>query len=620
MSGPLWQGPGQHSHTLPSLPRPRGGSAAADPMAELSCRMEDVIAEAVHPDEIAAILESDGMTDDHIRSTYGRQDSFTLAEELYARVPRRHAEPPGPPADPWRAGLLECLLRGLVFALPGLAYVLGAPLLRGATLAPLLAGALTGWVWNQALSHRAYSWLALGDRPAAALCLLRGAPTGAFLGGAAAALAAEASTAPGRWPAAAFATAQALYLAAATALLVLDRERALLGALLPVAAGATAVLLHGLPTTVRTSLLLVSLLAATALATRALHASQPSRRLPGRPRTGCAPPAPRAGAAGSGRPRLCGVTGAVGPLPRARRRGEPGPGRARPGDARRAVRWRRAVGVDAVGAAGVRAVSESRRSRRGDKGLVSSGAADSGGAAVGVMWHGGPARVLLSAVRRAVRWPRARGLGEGPRDRRGGGPSAGPRLAASVPYGVFGLGAGLIVLHTALGDVLAGRDGAVVAAPSAVALTLSTGPAEWLLLRFRSGSLAGLRASTTARDFRRIAAAVLAECLALYLAVLFALALVGTLLWPAAPALGGVRLATLLLIGTVLWTGLLLQSFGAVTPAAAVCGGAALVQSAALITGTGGPRTVGLCVAAVAAALLAGLVCVLLGRATAHRV
>jgi hypothetical protein len=88
-------------------------------MTELAGRMEEIIAGAVHPDEIAAILESDGMTDDHIRLTYGRPDSFALAEELYEQVPRRHPEPPGPPADPWQVRLSACLLRGLVFALPG---------------------------------------------------------------------------------------------------------------------------------------------------------------------------------------------------------------------------------------------------------------------------------------------------------------------------------------------------------------------------------------------------------------------------------------------------------------------------------------------------------------------
>ncbi|MFD0428869.1 hypothetical protein ACFQ60_16625 [Streptomyces zhihengii] len=133
MSGPLWQEPGDHVDTLPALPRQRDAASrsgpAADPLDALAVRLHDVVAAAVHPDEIAAILESDGMTDDHIRLAYGRPDSFALAAALYRKVPRGHPEPPPPPAEPWHTGLLGSLLRGLLFALPGLGWLLAAPLL-----------------------------------------------------------------------------------------------------------------------------------------------------------------------------------------------------------------------------------------------------------------------------------------------------------------------------------------------------------------------------------------------------------------------------------------------------------------------------------------------------------
>ncbi|QGV80996.1 hypothetical protein [Streptomyces ficellus] len=488
MSGSLWlKEESAGLDTLPALPRPRPSWAAADPIDELTTRLEEVIAAAVHPDEIAAILESDGMTDDHIRLTYGREDSFALAEDLYARVERRFTEPEGPPSDLWHTGLGGCLLRGLVFALPGLAYVLGAPLLTGSPSAPglpagtvpLLAGAVTGWVWNQALSHRAHSWLGLGDRRAAARTLLRGAPAGALLG---ALVAFAAAAGPGEWGGAVFAAGQAVYLGAATVLLVLGRERALLAALAPLVAGTPVAFWLGLPDPARAALLGTSLALAVALAGRELL-----------------PPAP-----------------------------------APPGDA--------------------------------------------------------PGR-------------------------------AGPRLAASVPYGLFGLGTGGLVLYAAIGDVIAlgAGAGASVAGPTAVALTLSMGPAEWLLYRFRRESLAGLRATTSARAFRRATAGTLALCLTVYLAVLLALAVTGTLLWPGAPDIGGIRLASLLLIGTVLWAALLLQSFGAALSAAVVCGAATAAQTVALVSGAGDPRLVGAGVAGAAALVLALLGGVLLGRATAHR-
>ncbi|MFD3543094.1 hypothetical protein ACFWUQ_26865 [Streptomyces sp. NPDC058662] len=517
MSGSLWlKVPG--GDTLPAVPRPRRtAEPAADPMDELAERLDVFIAGAVHPDEIAAILESDGMTDEHIRLTYGRHDSFGLAEELYARVPRSFPEPEHVP-DPWKVSLTACLLRGLIFALPGLAYILGAPLLDGppdrlglpAGTLPLIAGALIGWVWDQTLSHRAYSWLGLGDRPAAGRTLLVGAPAGSLLGIAAA------LAVPGGPPFSyAFAAGQALYVGAATVLLVLGRERLLLAALGPMAAGAAAALVTDPPVPLRVGLLAVSLLAACALAVREL-------------------------------PLARGVRGA----------------------ARRLRGW--------------------------------------------AARHPGRRHRPAAAGSAPVRWRMLRGAEEPYAPR-------GPRLGDSVPYGVFGLGTGLLVLYAALGEVLSGGPAEAVAAPSAVALTLSMGPAEWLLHRFRSGSLAGLRAARSPRAFRRRMLTTLARCLASYLAVVLALGVTGTLLWPDAPGLTAVRVATLLLLGAVMWTGLLLQSFGAVRPAAAVCSSAAVVQSLALLTGFGHPRAVQLAVAGAAAAALAVLVCLLLGRATAHR-
>ncbi|MEU6300783.1 hypothetical protein [Streptomyces erythrochromogenes] len=514
MSGSLWlkpPGQGPDSATLPAIPRQRPGDVgpAADPMDELAERLDVFISSAVHPDEIAAVLESDGMTDEYIRLTYGRHDSFALAEELYARVPRSFPET-GPAPDPWKVSLTACLLRGVIFALPGLAYLLGAPLLEGppdrlglpAGTLTLLAGALIGWVWDQSLSHRAYSWLGLGDRAAAGRTLLVGAPVGAVLGTAAA------LAVPGGPPFSyAFAAGQALYVGAATCLLVLGRERVLLAALAPMAAGAAAVLFVDLPVPARVTLLAVSLLAACTLAVREL------------------------------------------PL-----------------------------------ADGLRAAAHRIRGRAARR----------------------PARVG------PVRWQMLRGAEEEYAPR-------GPRLGDSVPFGVFGLGTGLLVLYAALGEVLAGGPAEAVAAPSAVALTLSMGPAEWLLHRFRSGTLSGLQGARSPRQFRRRMLATLTRCLGTYLSVLLALGVTGTLLWPGAPGLTGVRVATLLLLGAVMWSGLLLQSFGAVRPAAVVCASAAVAQSLALLTGLGQPRVVQLAVAGTAAAALAVLVCLLLGRATAHR-
>ncbi|MFE6618322.1 hypothetical protein [Streptomyces sp. NPDC057740] len=467
--------PGTRTDPLPAVPgrRTTPSWARPDPLDELAERLDDFIAAAVHPDEIAALLESDGLSDDQIRERYGLKDSFALAEELYERVERRHPEPAGPAHDPWRTGLLACLLRGVVFALPGLGYVLGAPFLTGprddfdlpAGTVPLLVGALVGWTWNQGLAHRAYSWLGLGDRRSARRALLLGAPSGALLG----TLLPLAVAGTAHPSALAFTAGQSIYLAAATVLLVLGRERALLAALLPMAAGAAVTPVHPLPDTARLTLLLGSL-----------------------------------------------------------------------------------------------------------------------------------AVVALLGLRE-VALPKGRGeLRDQPRRTRSRQTTTGPPLPGSLPYAVFGLATGTLVLHAALEDALA-----------AVALTLSMGPAEWLLYRFRSASLTGLRSSGTPRAFRHTTARTLTECLAAYLTALLALTL--------PTGITGMHLAGLLLLGVVLWTGLLLQSFGAVLGTTTICCVAALAQTVALVTHTGSPHWIALTVHASAGVAQTVLVCALLGRVTAHR-
>ncbi|WP_371550056.1 hypothetical protein [Streptomyces sp. NBC_00554] len=652
MSGSLrMPPPGAHGETLPHVPLQRRTPSWAqpDPVDELATRIRDFIAAAVHPDEIAALLESDGMSDDQIRERYGMENSFALAEELYERVERHYPEPEDPPHDPWQLSLLGCLLRGVVFALPGLGYVLGAPLLAGpkgefglpAGTVPLLAGALCGWTWNQGLAHRAYSLLGLGDRSAARRSLLVGAPVGVLLGSLVA-LAAVGTAAPA---AVAFAAGQSCYLGAATVLLVMGRERALLAALLPMTAGALLAMLHPVPDLPRLLLLTGSLAAVTLLALLEV--------------------APSVGASGKGswsaglaallpfgtligvtgrRPATTGSTATSGERGRADGpsgdRGRPNRG---PGD-RPAARDapRKARVVPGARGARLRSLAEAARpsgtaANGGDRSValaalrkarVLPGARGArlrslvgevrprGTAANRGRGSAAPAAPRKARITPGARGARLRSLAEAARPRR----TAVPWLATSLPYALFGLGSGVLVLYVALGDVLAGDAHTAVAAPAAVALTLSMGPAEWLLFRFRSGSLAGLRSSGTSKDFWRTTSGTLVRCLTGYLAALFALSLATSALWPHAPAVtGGVRLAGLLLLGVVLWTGLLLQSFGAVLSTASVCCVAALAQTAALAAHAGSPHWVGLIVNGAAAGAQTGLVCGLLGRATAHR-
>ncbi|MFF7994180.1 hypothetical protein ACFZDG_30920 [Kitasatospora xanthocidica] len=261
----------------PALPEPAPGpeeqlDLSADPLDELAERLRDICADAVHPYEIAAFLESDGLSDEQAALLYGRPDAFTVAEELFEKVERRYPGQSSEFANPWRADPWRCVVRGLVFALPGLGYLLGANLfattrMRFGLPSGMLAlsiATLVSWGFNQALAHRSYRWLGRLRRREAAVCLAVGAPLGALIAGAAA------YVVGGPLGALCFAAGQSCYLGAATVLLVLGREKFLLVALAPASVGAGVVLAADVPQMVRTVVLVASLLLAVGLAVREL--------------------------------------------------------------------------------------------------------------------------------------------------------------------------------------------------------------------------------------------------------------------------------------------------------------------------------------------------------------
>ncbi|MFI0896297.1 hypothetical protein [Streptomyces sp. NPDC020983] len=288
MSGAVPLGAAAHPGAA-ARPATPPGWAAGDPdaaLADLAERLGDDCAGAAHAEEIAALLESEGLTDEQITGRYRHRDLFSLAEALFARVPRAYPEPE-PAPDPWRTGLPRCVLRGLTFALPGLGYLLGARWADGprgpfgvtAAVAGWAAAALVSWGWNQALAHRA-GLLLLANRPRdAAWCLLLGGALGVLPAGAAA----LALTGTARPAAPLFALGQALYTAAATVLLVLGRERLLLYVLAPLVVAAVPGA-EVLPAPAAAALLAATVGAALAAAVRAGL------------RAGEAPPAGRGGA------------------------------------------------------------------------------------------------------------------------------------------------------------------------------------------------------------------------------------------------------------------------------------------------------------------------------------
>lgn len=86
---------------IPARPPRRG---PADPVKTLMHQHRTLCERAVDPMEIAAGLEAHGVTD-RTAARFRHRDVFSLAEELYARVPRAEAPPPAVPAPgPVRRG------------------------------------------------------------------------------------------------------------------------------------------------------------------------------------------------------------------------------------------------------------------------------------------------------------------------------------------------------------------------------------------------------------------------------------------------------------------------------------------------------------------------------------
>ncbi|MEV0224829.1 hypothetical protein [Streptomyces sp. NPDC050704] len=276
MSGPMALEPGGTEHDTLALRLADHRTLALrlpdhgvdqDAVDRLAAELADHVGPAVHPYEVAALLESEGLTAEAIQERYGHPDLFSLASTLYERVPRTFPEPPSP-ADPWRPDHVRCALRGALFALPGLAYLLTGQLWQAdRDTDVLIVAGLVSWAWGQALGHRAYVRMTTGRREAGRT-LLKGAPLGAVAATGAGSLLAGSGTAVG------VAAAQSVYLAAAGVLLVLGRERLLLAALTPLIAGALMLPWWEPGTPLRVGLPLLALAGTGAAAGWALKATQ----------------------------------------------------------------------------------------------------------------------------------------------------------------------------------------------------------------------------------------------------------------------------------------------------------------------------------------------------------
>ncbi|MFI6285310.1 hypothetical protein ACIBCM_11215 [Streptomyces sp. NPDC051018] len=138
--------PGRSARTGPgSQPRPVPRRGPADPVRALMHQHRELCERAVDPLEIAAGLEAHGVTD-RTAARFRHRDVFSLADELYARVPRDQ-EPPRthgqPTLTPARGLSTGPLLLSLVPGVLAVLTVTGREAFDGAARAALTAaGAL----------------------------------------------------------------------------------------------------------------------------------------------------------------------------------------------------------------------------------------------------------------------------------------------------------------------------------------------------------------------------------------------------------------------------------------------------------------------------------------------
>jgi len=230
LEGLAWRMP-ERSAPEPGVPRDGRERRRADLLARLTRDHDALCTQAADRYEIAAGLEAAGVTDRQARMTFGVASVFELAEAVYRIVPRRLALVDAPD-DPWRRPIGHHLLRGLLYALPSLLYVLALRTVHpGTAVVLLLAASGLAAALGQALSLLGYVLIGAGQPEAAGTLFRRALVAGGLLIGV---LAMAGTALPGLSPGVGLlAAGQVEYLLAATVLMVVQADLLLMAVLVP---------------------------------------------------------------------------------------------------------------------------------------------------------------------------------------------------------------------------------------------------------------------------------------------------------------------------------------------------------------------------------------------------
>lgn len=213
---------------------------APHPVEDLIEARRSVWETSVDELDASVALESDGINDVVANGRYQAKDVNDLARQLIDRVPSRFAAPPtGEPAE--AIARIRLAFRGLLFAMPGLLYLVIARMNQTTAAAYTLIGAmLVGWGLSQAVAVIAYRVSGRGSPRSAALALRSCLAIAVLVSGLALAL----SVYFGYTALVSMAFGQILYVLAATVLLFYGADTLLALSLVPGASLSILFLAH----------------------------------------------------------------------------------------------------------------------------------------------------------------------------------------------------------------------------------------------------------------------------------------------------------------------------------------------------------------------------------------
>lgn len=159
------------------------GRVPGDQLDVLVRHVQRTCPDAVDALHVAAVLESDGLTDRVARDDHGHRDVFALAEAVFARLPKVSSPEPSRRRRRDRQDNVRVWSHGVLYALPSAVFpAVHALLGLQALITGLVFATALGWIWSMGNTVLAYRMLGWGHATTAARVLRGGMLLGLAVG------------------------------------------------------------------------------------------------------------------------------------------------------------------------------------------------------------------------------------------------------------------------------------------------------------------------------------------------------------------------------------------------------------------------------------------------------